>query len=76
MTMEETIRRINEFAREAKQRPLTDEELRERDALRKVYIDSVRANLTSQLDSTVIVEPDGTRHALRRRKEAPGSSEE
>ena len=70
MTMEETIRRINELAREAKQRTLTDDELRERDALRKVYIDSVRANLTSQLDNTVVVEPDGTRHALRRRKES------
>ena len=40
---------------------LTDEELVERDKLRRIYIDSVKASLTGQLDNTYIVYPDGTK---------------
>lgn len=62
------IDRINEFARRVKAgEALTPEELAERDALRKEYIASVKASLTGQLDSTYIVEPDGTKHKLPRR---------
>ena len=35
-----------------------------RAALRREYIDSVKANLAAQLDSTYLVEPDGTKHKL------------
>lgn len=62
--MEDTIRRINELARKAKTVGLTEEEIAERDVLRKQYIASVRENLCSQLDRTYIVEPDGTKHKL------------
>ena len=59
------IDRINELARRVKAgETLTAEELAERDALRREYIDSVQASLTGQLDNTYIVEPDGTRHKL------------
>lgn len=59
------INRINEFARRVKAgETLTTEEQAERAALRREYIDSVKANLAAQLDSTYLVEPDGTKHKL------------
>ena len=63
------IDRINELARRVKAgEALTPEELAERDALRKEYIASVKASLTGHLDNTYIVEPDGTKHKLPKRK--------
>ena len=41
MSMNDVIARINELAALAKQRPLTEEELAERDKLRRIFIDSV-----------------------------------
>ena len=64
MTMEETIRRINELAHKTKQQPLTPEELEEQKELRTRYVAAVRKNLSAQLDNTYIVEPDGTKHKL------------
>ena len=61
MNMNEVIARINELAAKAKQGPLTPEELEERDKLRRIYIDSVKANLVGQLENTYIVYPDGTK---------------
>lgn len=65
MNMNEVIERINELAHKAKQGPLTPEELKERDALRRRYIDSVKQNLVGQLENTYIVEPDGTKRKLQ-----------
>lgn len=63
------IERINQFARRVKAgETLTPEELAERDALRREYIASVKANLVGHLESTYIVEPDGTKHKLPKRK--------
>ena len=63
------IDRINELARRVKAgETLTAEELAERDALRREYIDSVKASLTGQLDNTWILEPDGTKHKLQKRE--------
>ena len=64
MKMDEVIARINELAKLAKERTLTSEELTERDKLRRIYIDSVKANLIGQLDNTYIVSPDGTKKKL------------
>lgn len=61
MTMNEVIARINELAAKAKQGPLTEQELAERDKLRRIYIDSVKSNLVGQLENTYIVYPDGTK---------------
>ena len=52
MNMNEVIARINELAHKAKEGPLTPEELAERDKLRRIYIDSVKANLVGQLENT------------------------
>ena len=64
---EERIARINELARKAKAEGLTEEELRERDELRREYIAAVRANLTAQLDNTWIVDEKGNKRPLPRR---------
>lgn len=61
MNINEVIERINELARKAKTVGLTDEELSERDKLRRIYIDNVKASLVGQLDNTYIVRPDGTK---------------
>lgn len=61
MNMNEVIARINELAAKAKQGELTTEEIAERDKLRRIYIDSVKANLVGQLENTYIVYPDGTK---------------
>lgn len=61
MSMNEVIARINTLAKKAKTEGLTPEELTERDKLRRIYIDSVKANLVGQLENTSIVYPDGTK---------------
>ena len=61
MTMNEVIARINALAAKNKAEGLTQEELAERDKLRRIYIDSVKASLVGQLENTYIVEPDGTK---------------
>ena len=43
---------------------LNDQELAERDKLRRIYIDSVKASLVGQLENTYIVEPYGTKRKL------------
>lgn len=68
MNMNEVIARINELAHKAKTVGLTDEELIERDKLRRIYIDSVKANLVGQLENTYIVRPDGTKEKVERKK--------
>ncbi len=63
----EKIERINALAKKRKAEGLTPEELAEQEALRQEYLAGFRKNLQALLDSTVIQEPDGTRHALRRK---------
>ena len=63
----ERIARINELARKAKAEGLTEAELRERDLLRREYIDSVKANLTAHLDHTWVVDENGSKRPLRKK---------
>ena len=65
MSLNDTIARINELAKKAKTVGLTPEELTERDKLRRIYIDSVKANLVGQLENTYIVRPDGTKEKVK-----------
>ena len=67
MNMDEVIARINVLAKKAKEQGLTDEEIAERDALRRIYIDSVKASLVGHLDNTYIVRPDGTKEKLNKK---------
>ena len=61
------IDRINELAHLAKERALTEEELRERDALRKEYIEEFRRATIDVLEHTYIQTPDGKKHPLPRK---------
>ena len=61
MHMDEVIARINALAKKAREEGLSEDELAERDKLRRIYIDSVKANLVGQLENTYIVSPDGTK---------------
>lgn len=69
MNMNEVIARINELAAKAKTpEGLTQEELAERDKLRRIYIDSFKASLVGQLENTYIVYPDGTKKKVERKQ--------
>ena len=67
MNMDQVIARINALAKKAKSEGLTAEETAERDKLRRIYIDSVKANLTGQLDNTYILRPDGSKTKLQKK---------
>ena len=68
MITQKEIDRINELARKAKTKEgLTPDETVERDALRRQYIDSVKASLIGNLDNTVIQHPDGSRTPLKKK---------
>lgn len=67
MNMNEVIARINALAKKAKEGSLTPEELEERAKLRKIYIDSVKANLVSQLENTYILQSDGTKKKVTKK---------
>lgn len=67
--MENTkLDRINELARIAKLRALTEEEAAERDILRKEYIAEWRQGAMQVLDNTYVLTPDGKKHKLQRKK--------
>ena len=68
MNINEVIARINELAKKAKTERLTEQELQERDKLRWIYIDNVKANLVGQLENTYIVSPDGTKTKVTRKQ--------
>ena len=67
MDMNEVIKRINELAAKAKLEGLSQEETLERDKLRRIYIDSVKASLVGQLENTYIVRPDGTKEKVTKK---------
>ena len=55
------IERINELARLAKERELTDEEKVERAALRQEYVNAVLGDLKNQLDNTYVMDDKGNK---------------
>lgn len=66
---EEKIKRINELAHKSKTpEGLTEEEKQEQAILRQEYINSYKASLIGQLESTYIVRPDGSKERLERKK--------
>lgn len=68
----EQIDRINQLARKSKAEGLTSEEKQEQTQLRRVYIDSVKASLVGQLEHTYIVDEQGHKHKLpKKRKTLP-----
>lgn len=56
------IDRINFLAKKSKNEGLTAEEKAEQAILRDEYRAGFRRSLSSQLENTYIIEPDGTKH--------------
>ncbi len=65
--MSERLDRINELARKERTEGLTAEEKEEQKRLRAEYVAAVRKNVELQLGNTYIVEPDGTKHPLKKK---------
>ncbi len=65
---QEKINRINELAKKQKTVGLTEEEKAEQYTLRREYIDSFKRSLVSQLENAYIVEPDGTKTKVQKKK--------
>ena len=63
----EKIARINELAHKSKTTGLTEAEKAEQQALRREYLDDIKASLRAQLTNTSIQEPDGTIHKLAKK---------
>ena len=79
MNMDEKIRRINELYHKSQAEGLTAEEKEEQAKLRREYVESIRGNLRSQLDSMTIQYEDGSREKVsdrRRRVEGEKRLEE
>lgn len=64
----EKMDRISFLTRLARERDLTASEQVERQALREEYIAGYRQNLVDQLENTTLVEPDGKKTPLRKKK--------
>nr|WP_314278409.1 DUF896 domain-containing protein [uncultured Peptostreptococcus sp.] len=52
------LKRINELAKIAKERDLTQEELKERDILRKEFLENFRAGFSQQLSGIKVIKPE------------------
>lgn len=58
MITKEQIARINELYKKQVEGTLTEEEKKEQEYLRKLYVDSVKENLRAQLENIKIVTPE------------------
>lgn len=68
MITDEKVARINELARKSRTAEgLTEEEKAELAALRREYVDAVKASLAGHLDNTVVLNPDGTKKKLKQK---------
>ena len=66
---DDMIKRINELARKAKNEGLDPVELEEQKQLRRAYIDAFRGNLQSSLETIVVVDENGNKKKLDKKKE-------
>lgn len=63
------IERINELTRLSRERELTHEELVEREALRREYLDGFRQNARAVLENVRLKRPDGTLEPLKKKED-------
>ena len=56
--MDEIVKKINEFTRLSKERELTEEEKKEREKYRRLYIDKFKESLKGHLDNIKMVKVD------------------
>ena len=66
---QDKIDRINELARKQRtEEGLTDEERVEQQKLRSEYINSIKRNLSLQLENTVIVDEKGNKRKVQKKE--------
>ena len=66
---QDKIDRINELARKQRtEEGLTDEERAEQQKLRSEYINSIKWNLSLQLENTVIVDEKGNKRKVQKKE--------
>ena len=65
----EKIERINELTRLSRERELTHEELVQREALRREYLDGFRQNARAVLENVRLKRPDGTLEPLKKKED-------
>ena len=65
------IERISELTRLSRERELTHEELVEREALRREYLDGFRQNMQAVLESVRLKRPDGSLEPLQKKEDKP-----
>lgn len=73
MLSNEKLARINELSAKAKQGTLTEEEAKERTALRKEYLDTFRATMRETIENVKVVDEQGndvTPEKVKKAKEA------
>ncbi len=58
MVTKEQIERINELAKKQKETVLSDEEKKEQENLRRLYVDFFKKNLKAQLKNIKLVSPE------------------
>ena len=56
--MEDIVKKINEFSKIAKERELTEEEAKEREKYRRMYIDKFKESVRGHLDNIKVVRVD------------------
>ena len=56
--MEDIVKKINEFSKIAKERELTEEEAKEREKYRRMYIDKFKESVRGHLDNKKVVRVD------------------
>lgn len=61
MEMQEIIKNVNYYAKIAKERSLSPEELTERDKYRKLYLEQFRAQVKGNLDNIKIVDENNSK---------------
>lgn len=61
MDMQEIIKNVNYYAKIAKERALTEEELAERDKFRKLYLEQFKAQVRDNLDNIKIVDENDSK---------------
>ncbi|MCC0637356.1 MULTISPECIES: DUF896 domain-containing protein [unclassified Clostridioides] len=60
--------RINELAKKNKEGALSDDEIKEREILRKEYLENFRAHFKSRLDSVKVVSPEEYEQYMKNNK--------
>ena len=66
--MENLLKRINELAKKAKEQGLSDEEKSEQAALRKKYIAKFRQDMEKTLDNVYIVDENGNKRKIEKKR--------